>query len=73
MFIQSGVPHCDWLEVFSSVIYILNRIRTPTLNNKNPLELSTGKSPDYTILKTIGCACFPLLPKQGRDKLIMAK
>lgn len=47
----------------------MNRLPTPMLENKTPFEILFKKKPDYTLLKTIGCLCFPLIPRHQRNKL----
>lgn len=39
LLIKSGIHHEYWPKVFSSSIYLINRLRTPTLDNRSPYEL----------------------------------
>lgn len=68
-FAQSGVPYHFWPNFFSSTVFLMNRLPTPLLKNKTPYESLLNKQSDYTLLKTIGCACYSLLPKTKRHKL----
>lgn len=44
---------------FESSIFLINRLPTPVLNKKNPLEVLFHKKPDYKFFKVFGCSCFP--------------
>jgi len=55
------VPLPLWVEAFSTAVYLINRLPSQTLAGKTPYELLFGKYPDYTMLRTFGCLCFPYL------------
>jgi hypothetical protein len=50
-----------WVEAFSIDVYLINRLPSQTLDGKTPYELLFGKYPNYTMLRTFGCLCFPYL------------
>lgn len=56
--------------MFSSTVYLINRLKNPILGNNNPFEILMKRKPDYSVIKTIGCECYPLLPKEGKNKLM---
>lgn len=68
---HSGVPHSHWPDAFLSVVFIANRLPTPVLENTSPFQKLFNRSPDYSLLRTYGCLCFPLIPKSTRSKLDM--
>lgn len=57
-------------EVFSLAMLVINRLKTPTLNDKSHFECLMGRQPDYTLPRTMACECYPLLPKHYRRKLM---
>jgi len=50
-----------WVEAFSIDVYLINRLPSQTLDGKTPYELLFGKYPNYIMLCTFGCLCFPYL------------
>jgi len=63
------VPLPLWVEAFSTAVYLINRLPSQTLAGKTPYELLFGKYPDYTMLCTFGCLCFPYLLDYAPNKL----
>ena len=55
-----------WWEAFSTITYLLNRLPTPVLNHKSPYEQIFHQPPDYNLLRTFGCACYPYLRPYSR-------
>uniref|UniRef100_A0A803Q615 Integrase catalytic domain-containing protein n=1 Tax=Cannabis sativa TaxID=3483 RepID=A0A803Q615_CANSA len=58
---QAGIPQKYWWDAFQTSVYLINRLPTPVLKGKSPLEVLFGKKPDYKFLKTFGCTCYPCL------------
>jgi len=58
---SASLPIKFWGEVFRTVVYIINMLPSPVLQNKSPYELLFHKLPGYNTLKTFGCACYSLL------------
>lgn len=65
---QSRLPLHFWGEEFQSATYLINRLPTPILDNKSPLERLTKVQPDYMFLKVFGCECFPYLRPYNSTK-----
>ena len=63
------VPLFLWVEAFSTVVYLINRLPSQTLDGKTPYELLFGKQPNYSMLRTFGCLCFPYLRDYAPKKL----
>ena len=58
-----------WVEAFSTAVFLINRLPSPSLAGKTPYELLFGKQPDYSMLRTFGCLCFPYLRDYSPNKL----
>lgn len=49
-------------------MHLINRLPTPTLNNKSPLEVPFNRLPSYQDLRIFGFACYPYLRPYNRHK-----
>jgi hypothetical protein len=58
-----------WDEAFSTAIFLINRLSSSSLNGKISYELLFGKQPDYSMLYTFRCPCFPYLRDYSPHKL----
>ncbi|KAI0527296.1 hypothetical protein KFK09_002895 [Dendrobium nobile] len=65
----ASIPHHFWHEEVTTAVYLINRLPSPTINRKSPIQLMFNKDPDYDNLRTFGCACFPCLPPHTSTKL----
>ena len=66
---HSSIPKPYWLEAFSTTAYLINRLPTLVLNSTSPYEVLFNTRPDYSHLRTFGCACYPYLGPYKHDKL----
>jgi hypothetical protein len=66
---QSGLSPKHWVDSFMTAVFLINRLPSPVLKNESPFSKLFKKSPDYTILKTFGCLCYPLLRPYANHKL----
>ncbi|RVW91359.1 Retrovirus-related Pol polyprotein from transposon RE1 [Vitis vinifera] len=66
---HARVPLSSWVKAFSTAIFLINRLPSPSLAGKTPYELLFGKQPDYSMLRTFGCLCFPYLRDYSPNKL----
>jgi hypothetical protein len=55
---QAKFPIHIWGLSLMAVTYLINRLPTPTLNQKSPYEVLYNIPPDLTNLKLIGCQAF---------------
>lgn len=49
MMFDFGTPKQFWLEAFSSVVFLINRLPTAHLKFLTPVQLLFGKDPDYSM------------------------
>jgi transposase InsO family protein len=66
---HAHVPLHHWDDAFQTACYLINRLPTPTLNNSSPYVTLFQSSPDYTLLRVFGCACWPNLRPYNTHKL----
>jgi len=50
-------------------VHIINLLLSPVIGNQSPHALLFPHAPDYTSLRTFGCACYPLLRPYNKHKL----
>lgn len=56
---HASIPLTFWDEIFANAVYLINRLPS-TNSSKSPFHLLFNKIPNYTMLRILGCACFPL-------------
>lgn len=66
---QAGLSPKYWVDSFLTSIYLINRLPSSVLKNQSPFSKLFKRSPNYTILRTIGCLCYPLLRPYANHKL----
>lgn len=59
--VQSGTPQEYWVKAFSTVVYLINRLPSKILNYMSSYEKLFHRKPDYSVLRSFGCTCFPYL------------
>jgi hypothetical protein len=67
---QSKLPSSYWVDAFNTAVYLINRLPTSVLQKQSPYVKLLKKNPDYSILRTFGCSCYPLLQPYNRHKLM---
>ena len=65
---QSSMPFKYWDEAFRTSVFLINRLPTPLLNHKTPLEVLFHKQPGYSQLRVFGCACYPNIRPYNKHK-----
>jgi hypothetical protein len=58
---HANIPLSYWDWIFASVNFIINRIPCTHTSPLSPFEKLFHQAPDYSFLKTFGCACYPLI------------
>ncbi|KAJ4959222.1 hypothetical protein NE237_026333 [Protea cynaroides] len=69
MMFNASVPTQFWVEAFSTVVFLINRLPSTVLNLDSPLHVLTDMYPDYSMLWVFGCQCFPYLRPCMKNKL----
>ena len=67
---HSQLPPSYWSYVVSTVVHIINRLLTPSLNNSTPWEVLFKSKLDLTHLRSSGYIYFPLLRPYNAYKLL---
>ena len=69
LLVKSSIPLKYWDEAFRTVVFLHNRLPTPILKQKCPLELLFKTKTNYSFLKVFGCACYPNTRPFNKHKL----
>lgn len=70
MISHSSLPLTYWPYAFSTSVYLINRLPSSTRGFKSLWEVLFHHTPTYTLFKSFGCACFPLLLPYSKHKLL---
>ncbi|KAJ4777852.1 polyprotein [Rhynchospora pubera] len=62
----ASIPSTYWDEIFSSIVFLINRLPS---NKSIPFTTLFKKDPDYSLLRILGCLCFPLTRPYNSHKL----
>lgn len=65
---QAGLQLSFWGECVLAAVYIINRLPTPTLENKTSYETLFEEPVDYDKVKVFGCLAFAANPANIGDK-----
>ena len=66
---QSKLPASYWSYALLHATFIINRVTSPTLNNKSPYQLLHDKVPDIDSFKVFGSLCYSTSLHSHRTKL----
>jgi histone deacetylase 1/2 len=66
---HASMPLKFWDEAFLAATYLINRIPSKVIDNTTPLKRLFHQKPDYSFLRTFGCACWPHLRPYNTRKL----
>ena len=66
---HSGLSTKYWVDAFLTTIYLINWLPTPTLSHLTPYFKLFQRFPDYHLLHSFGCTCYPLLHPYKQHKL----
>jgi transposase InsO family protein len=66
---HAQMPLKFWDTAFLTASYLINRIPTRVIDNTCPLERLFHVSPNYSLLRIFGCACWPHLRPYNKHKL----
>lgn len=63
------MPKEYWMYAFSTAVYLINRLLTPTLSMTSSFQIFFSTTPNYEKLKVFGSLCFPWLRPYNSHKL----
>mgnify|MGYP006961257217 CR=1 FL=1 len=63
------MPLCFWDEAFHTACFLINHLPGRTIGMTTPLQQLFGTAPDYTFLRTFGCARWPCLRPYNNRKI----
>jgi hypothetical protein len=63
------MPLKFWDEAFLTAVFIINRLPSKVIANDTPFSRLLGQDPEYSSLRTFGCACWPNLRPYNTRKL----
>ena len=69
MRLHAGLPLQFWADAIDTIIYLINRGPSSSLDGGIPEEAWIGKKVNYSLLKTFGCEAFVHINKENRTKL----
>ena len=70
---HSNLPLGYWEDCVITATHIINRLPTPILQNKTPLNVLLGKSPNYDQLKVFGCLTIVSNPLRDHEKIFFER
>jgi hypothetical protein len=69
MRLHAGLPLQFWVDVVDTIVYLIKRGTSSSLDSRIPEEEWTGKKVNCSFLKTFGCEAFVHIDKENRTKL----
>jgi len=66
---QSKLPLSFWSYAFLHVVFLINRVPAPVLQNQSPYHLLYDSPPDVTTFKVFGCLCYSSSIQSHKTKL----
>ncbi|GJT07828.1 ribonuclease H-like domain-containing protein [Tanacetum coccineum] len=58
---QANQPLIFWVEALNMAVHLLNILPSTAINSEIPYTRLFGTNPDYSLLRTFGCLCYPHL------------
>jgi hypothetical protein len=69
MMFHTRLPPWFWVECFSTIVFLINRLLSSQLGMDSPFFRLYQQNPDYGTLRVLGCKCFPFLGDYRTNKL----
>jgi hypothetical protein len=66
---HASMPLKFWDEAFQAAVFLINRLPSKVIDHDTPLHRLYGQQPDYSFLRTFGCAVWPNLRAYNTRKL----
>jgi hypothetical protein len=64
-----SMPQKFWDEAYLAIVFLINRLPSHVINMETHMERLFHRKPDYSFIKTFGCACWPNLHPYNTHKL----
>ncbi|GKE51445.1 ribonuclease H-like domain-containing protein [Tanacetum coccineum] len=58
---QANLPPTFWVEALNMATHLLTILPSTAIDNDIPYTRLFGKNPEYSLLRTFGCLCYPHL------------
>jgi hypothetical protein len=58
-----------WVDVVDTVVYLINKGPSSSLDSGIPEEVCTGKQVNYSFMNTFGCEVFVHIDKENRTNI----
>ncbi|KAI0494867.1 hypothetical protein KFK09_025013 [Dendrobium nobile] len=65
---DASLPQKFWVHAVQTAVFLINRLPSLSKKTSSPYQLLFHHPPDYTILRTFGCLCYPFLPQKALGK-----
>ncbi|GJS68173.1 retrovirus-related pol polyprotein from transposon TNT 1-94 [Tanacetum coccineum] len=65
LLIQFGLPKTFWAKATCTAAYLIHRSPSTVIGKKTPIEMWSGHTSDYRMLRTLGCVAYSHV-KQGK-------
>ncbi|KAG2958598.1 hypothetical protein PC119_g26969 [Phytophthora cactorum] len=65
---HAKLDKCFWAEAAMTVIYVKNRLPSPKIEHKTPVEIVYKSKPSVKHMRVFGCRTYILTPKEKRLK-----
>ena len=69
MRLHVGFPLQFWADAINTVVYLINRGPSRTLDGEIPQEAWIGKHLKYSFMRTFGCESFLHIGKENKTKI----
>ena len=66
---HAGLPLPFWVDVVDTIVYLINKGPSSSLDDGVQEDAWTSKKVDYSFLKPFGCEAFVKINKENRIKL----
>lgn len=63
------MPQKFWANAFQTIVFLINSLPSPIIQNQSPYFRLFHKQPDYSFLRVFGSACYPHLRPYNHHKM----
>jgi hypothetical protein len=66
---HANMPLKFWDEAYLTITFFISRTPSHVIGYQTPMERLFGQTPDYSLLRKVGCVCWPNLLPYNTQKL----